>query len=134
MVALIVVTLNLFYIRKFLLSEKFPNIQKNTVQNSVFRGLGCYKTVSSSYGNRTRDSAVRGRRLNRLTNEPCITIPYDFYNCKCFFKKFSRKKIRLVMAHTNRIFSVKNYSTFPPSTTRLSISTSDPYTGSKVSL
>ena len=44
--------------------------------------------MSSPYGNRTRVSAVRGRRLNRLTNEPFITIAYDFYNCKCFFYFF----------------------------------------------
>ena len=32
------------------------------------------KCLSSPYGNRTRVSAVRGRRLNRLTNEPSIIL------------------------------------------------------------
>lgn len=50
------------------------DIKKHTKQNCLMRlsGLGCYTTVSSPYGNRTHDSAVRGRRLNLLTNEPFI--------------------------------------------------------------
>ena len=31
-----------------------------------------YLFLRSSYGNRTHDSAVRGQRLNPLTNEPFI--------------------------------------------------------------
>lgn len=43
---------------------------------------------SSSYGNRTRVSAVRGRRLNRLTNEPYLHIIQDNKkNVKGFFEK-----------------------------------------------
>ena len=41
--------------------------------------------VSSSYGNRTRVSAVRGRRLNRLTNEPFIILSKGQLNVKRFF-------------------------------------------------
>ena len=31
----------------------------------------------SSYGNRTHDSAVRGQRLNPLTNEPFVCVCRD---------------------------------------------------------
>ena len=51
--------------------------KKSTGDKPVLFGLGCIlllKTVSSPYGNRTRVSAVRGRRLNRLTNEPLMII------------------------------------------------------------
>ena len=42
---------------------------------------------SSSYRNRTGDSAVRGQRLNLLTNEPCaMNIIHGMEKkCKCFF-------------------------------------------------
>ena len=42
-----------------------------------------HRTLGDSYGNRTRVSGVRGRRLNRLTNEPYlhIILPY-FIFCK----------------------------------------------------
>ena len=43
------------------------------------------KSLSSPYGNRTRVSAVRGRRLNRLTNEPFIILSYRSSDCKHFF-------------------------------------------------
>ena len=35
-----------------------------------FSGWAVLKNSYSSYGNRTRDSAVRGQRLDLLTNEP----------------------------------------------------------------
>ena len=55
---------------------------------------------SSQYGNRTRVFAVRGRRLNPLTNWPFLFVnllfPVDSFNihhlflkCKYFFKKIS---------------------------------------------
>ena len=48
---------------------------------------------SSSYGTRTRVFAVRGRRLDRLTNEPCLeNIPYSFLKCKRFL--ISNQKIK----------------------------------------
>ena len=46
------------------------------------------KNFSSPYGNRTRVSAVRGRRLNRLTNEPCIILSYTILFVKYFFHIF----------------------------------------------
>ena len=46
------------------------------------------------YENRTHDCALRGRRLNRLTNGPYYTvfatdniIPHFIVKIKCFFKK-----------------------------------------------
>ena len=55
--------------------------------------------VSSQYGNRTRVFAVRGRRLNPLTNWPFVcrllfavdsfNIHHLFLKCKYFFKKIS---------------------------------------------
>ena len=44
------------------------------------------KSFSSPYGNRTRVSAVRGRRLNRLTNEPFIILPDGTVKVNRFFK------------------------------------------------
>ena len=43
---------------------------------------------NSPYGNRTRVSAVRGRRLNRLTNEPCKIITFIGTVVKHFFYFF----------------------------------------------
>ena len=43
------------------------------------------KSFRSPYGNRTRVSAVRGRRLNRLTNEPFIILPDGLLYVKGFF-------------------------------------------------
>ena len=51
--------------------------------------MGYYIYNSNSpYGNRTRVSAVRGRRLNRLTNEPCIILSYTILFVKYFFHIF----------------------------------------------
>ena len=45
--------------------------------------------VSSSQGNRTPVSAVRGRRLNRLTNEPYLHIIQCYHlNVNTFFNFF----------------------------------------------
>ena len=52
-----------------LLSYENP---KNFLYNKKL--LSNDKSFSSPYGNRTRVSAVRGRRLNRLTNEPFIIL------------------------------------------------------------
>ena len=37
---------------------------------------------NSLYGNRTRLSALRGRRLSRLTNRPCFILPDRPSGCK----------------------------------------------------
>ena len=50
--------------------------------NRAFQGWAVCKIQSSSYGSRTRDSAVRGQRLDHLTNEPytsCLTGTYVLY-------------------------------------------------------
>ena len=51
---------------------KMQVISKKTYSIGIFHKKSCQKnlTASSSYGNRTHDSAVRGRRLDPLTNEP----------------------------------------------------------------
>ena len=41
----------------------------------------------NNYQFSARVSAVRGRRLNRLTNEPCIILSWSFKKSKHFFKK-----------------------------------------------
>ena len=58
-------------------NKVFPIKQKRT---SLTRN-----PFSSPYGNRTRVSAVRGRRLNRLTNEPFIILSNDWLYVKSFF-------------------------------------------------
>ncbi len=50
--------------------------------------------LSSPYGNRTRVSAVRGRRLNRLTNEPFIILSWASPFVKHFFH-FTRKYLQI---------------------------------------
>ena len=47
--------------------------------------------IGDPYGNRTHIFAVRGRRLNRLTNGPCLTlhiIAHSFFFCNPFFSFF----------------------------------------------
>ena len=45
--------------------------------------------LSSSYGNRTHDSAVRGQRLNPLTNEPCMSASGCFAQRKTYIIRCS---------------------------------------------
>ena len=73
----------------FTISQKETEYKKNAVIWQHFFGLGYYIYNSNSpYGNRTRVSAVRGRRLNRLTNEPCIILSYTILFVKYFFHIF----------------------------------------------
>ena len=51
--------------------------------------------LSSSYGNRTRVSAVRGRRLNRLTNEPDVYKRQVFTVPEAYIGKIGAKIMSL---------------------------------------
>ena len=66
-----------------------------------------YLIVSSSYGNRTRVFAVRGRRLDRLTNEPyCKYISRMFRKSKSFFvfyRNFLQSNLESVIIHKTNI-------------------------------
>ena len=74
------------------------------------KGIAICDAFSSPYGNRTRVFAVRGRRLNRLTNEPFIIITergtdvksfLTFFNCgicvpfRCFGSLVYVKQLRM---------------------------------------
>ena len=57
------------------LFTKMQVISKKTYIYGIFHKKSCQittLTASSSYGNRTHESAVRGRRLDPLTNEPYV--------------------------------------------------------------
>ena len=45
----------------------------NTNYSFVFKSLSAFLPFGDSCGNRTRVAGVRGRSLNRLTNEPCLS-------------------------------------------------------------
>ena len=45
----------------------------NTNYSFVFISLSAFLPFGDSCGNRTRVAGVRGRSLNRLTNEPCLS-------------------------------------------------------------
>ena len=45
----------------------------NTNYSFVFKSLSAFLAFGDSCGNRTRVAGVRGRSLNRLTNEPCLS-------------------------------------------------------------
>ena len=66
--------------------EKQKNIEEIILR--YLSGWAIHIIASSSTGNRTPVSAVRGRRLNRLTNEPCIILSYTILFVKYFFHIF----------------------------------------------
>ena len=45
----------------------------NTNYSFVFKSISAFSPFGDSCGNRTRVAGVRGRSLNRLTNEPCLS-------------------------------------------------------------
>ena len=65
-------------------------IKKHRI-NAMHLRVGLYlikiNISEQSVRNRTRVSAVRGRRLNRLTNEPCIILSWSFKKMQVPFLK-----------------------------------------------
>ena len=87
-------------IKIFFIMINFLWIYKKSIENYCFQHflrvglLNFHLSVSSSYGNRTRDSAVRGRRLDLLTNEPSIRLFYSstiYWKLQVFYHGFIDK-------------------------------------------
>ena len=76
---------------RMLKKGQIPEIKstENLGSSVLFSGWAVKINSHSSYGNRTRDSAVRGQRLDLLTNEPFIRLSYlstIFLKMQDFFK------------------------------------------------
>ena len=74
--------------------------------------VGLFK-ASSSYGNRTHDSAVRGQRLSLLTNEPHLLL-HSIKVLKqilCLSRNMSCA-VQVLFYRMNRIYASTNYSYF----------------------
>ena len=78
------------------IAQEVCNAKKNVLSHILFIKIIIFYLASqfraqknSSQGNRTPVSAVRGRRLNRLTREPYShIITYCYSKCKYFFMFF----------------------------------------------
>ena len=87
--------------------QKTKSIETIWFQHSSWVGLlNFHLSVSSAYGNRTRDSAVRGRRLDLLTNAPFFHACLSYHKCRKKQEFFVKKEnLQIIIFHVRICFA-----------------------------